>query len=572
MQAKIRILLVTFFLLFVCLSARLFYWQVVVADELSQKAQGQYNSSTVTNAPRGNIMASDGSFWVIRNNVWQIAANPKTIKNKPEFIASYLAPLLTENKEDMASVSAMTQKINNLLLKNNSSWVLIANKVNDSVKKNIQSMNIDGLIFNQNEGRFYPEASTAAQILGFVGKDSEGQDVGYFGLEGYYNLPLSGKPGFVALEKDAKGVPILLRGKKEISAIKGVNLITGIDKRIQILIETKLNDGIVKYGAKGGSITVMDPYTGKILAMASSPSFDPSKFTQYSNELFKNPIISDTFEPGSIFKPIVMAAALDGNYIEPNTKCDICDGPLNVDGYQIKTWNNKYRANSTMTEVLVESDNVGMSFVAQKMGVDVFQDYIEKFGIGEKTGIDLQGEAVMSLRKRGTWSNVDLDAASFGQGVATTGIQIVRAVAAIANGGYLVNPHVVTEIQGDGWKNKLEIQEPKRIISQKAAMEAAQMMVDAANIGESKWAKIPGFDNVAVKTGTAQIPVAGHYDAKNTNHSFVGFAPVGKPKFIMLVTLQSPQSSLWAAETAAPLWYNIARDIFPYLGVQPGVY
>ncbi len=570
MQTKMRIVLVAFFLLFFVLAIRLSYWQVVMGQALSQKAQGQYDSSTVTQAPRGNILASDGSFWVLRNTVWQISANPRLVTQKPQSVAGALAPFLVDDKTNMASVSAESQRITSLLSRTNTSWVPVAKKIPDAVKKNIQALDIDGLDFTEQESRFYPEASSAAQLLGFVGKDEGGSDIGYFGLEGYYNLPLSGKPGFVGQEKDAKGVPILLGGNKEVSAIKGVDITTSIDKRIQLLVEKNLTDGIVKYGAIGGSVTVMDPFNGEIMAMASLPSFDPQKYWQYNNSLFKNPVISDTFEPGSIIKPVVMAAALDGNFVEPDTKCDICSGPLNVDGYQIKTWNNKYKPDITMTEVIVESDNVGMSFVGQKMGADTLYNYLQKFGIGLVSGIDLQGESAPSLRKKGTWSNVDLDTASFGQGVAVTGIQMIRAVAAIANGGYLPNPHVVKQIEGDGWEEKTDALAPKRIISQKAADEAAQMMVDAANLGEAKWTKIPGFDNVAAKTGTAQIPVAGHYDATKTNHSFIGFAPVGRPRFVMLVTLQSPTISPWAAETAAPVWYSIARDIFPYLGIQPG--
>lgn len=551
------------------LVARLFYWQVIMGGTLSQRAHGQYNSSVVTSAPRGNILAPDGSYWVLRNNVWQITANPKIIKESPNSIALMLVPLISENANDPSSVSAEIKTMATQLSKTNVSWVPLADRIQDSIKNKIEDLKIKGISFSPSESRFYPEASSAAQVLGFLGKGSDGGSIGYFGLEGYYNLPLSGKSGFIGQEKDAKGIPIFLDGKKEIAAIKGTDITISLDKRIQLSVEKNLVDGISKYGAKGGSVIVMNPTTGEIMAMTSFPSFDPGKYWKYGNQLFKNPIISDSFEPGSIFKPVVMAAALDGGFIEPNTICDICDGPLNVDGYQIKTWNNKYRSNSTMTDVIVESDNVGMSFVGQKMGVDVFQDYIKKFGIGAATGIDLQGESVPQLRKKGTWSDVDLDTASFGQGVAVTSIQMIRAVAAIANGGYLPYPHLVTQIHGDNWQEKIAIPPPVKIISQKAALEATQMMVDAANIGEAKWAKIPGFDNVAAKTGTAQIPVAGHYDPTNTNHSFVGFAPAGHPKFIMLVTLQSPTTSPWAAETAAPLWYSIARDLFPYLGISP---
>ncbi len=570
MQVKIRIVLGIFLLLFLGLLIRLAYWQVVMGQTLSQKAQGQYNSSTITQAPRGNIMAADGSFWVLRSSVWEISANPKEIDSKPGGVADKIAPLLVDDKADSASAAAEARRITGLLSKSNSSWVLLADRVTDEVKKNIQAFGIKGVNFEEEAGRFYPEASAAAQLLGFVGRDEAGGDIGYFGLEGYYNLPLSGKPGFVGQEKDAKGIPILLGGNKQVAAIKGVDIVTSIDKRIQLLAEKNLSLGIEKYGAAGGSVTVMNPYTGEILAMVSLPSFEPANYRKYSNELFKNPVISDTFEPGSIIKPIVMASGLDGGFVDPDTECNICGGPLNVDGYQIKTWNNKYTPDITMDQVIIESDNVGMSFVGQKMGADNLYNYFQKFGIGTETGVDLQGEAAVPLRKKGTWSNVDLDTASFGQGVAVTGIQMVRATSAIANGGYLPSPHVVKEIIGDGWQRKIDPPPNPRIISQKAAAETAGMMVDAANLGEAKWAKIPGFDNVAVKTGTAQIPVAGHYDETKTNHSFIGFAPVGEPKFVMLVTLESPSSSPWAAETAAPLWYSIGRDLFPYLGIQPG--
>jgi cell division protein FtsI/penicillin-binding protein 2 len=570
MQVKIRIVLVIFILLFAGLTVRLSYWQIVMGKSLSERAKGQYNSSTVTSAPRGNILAADGSFLVLRNSVWQISANPKIIEDKPQAIAGKIAPFLTEDAENTASVSAEADRLKALLSKNNLSWVLLANKVADGAKKNIQALGIKGLNFAEQEGRFYPEASSSAQILGFVGKDENGEDIGYFGLEGYYNLPLSGKPGFLGQEKDARGVPILLGGNKEVSAIRGVDLVTSIDKRIQLMIEKKLEEGISKYGAVGGNITVMDPYTGEIMAMAALPSFDPQKYGTYGDSLFRNPVISNTFEPGSILKPIVMASALDTGLIRPDTPCDICSGPLNVDGFTLKTWNNEYTAGITMDETIIHSDNIGMSFVGKKMGADSMYDYLQKFGFGLKTGIDLQGEAAPPMRKKGTWSNVDLYTSSFGQGIAVTGLQMVRAVAAIANGGALPTPHIVKEIRGDGWQEKSDISPPVKIISEKAAAEAAQMMLNAANIGESKWAKVPGFDNIAAKTGTAQIPVAGHYDPTKTNHSFIGFAPVSRPRFVMLVTLQSPTLSPWAAETAAPVWYSVARELFPYLGIQPG--
>lgn len=566
MQGKIRFLSLIFILLFLALGVRLFWWQVIKASSLASQARNQHTSSKVTSAPRGNIFASDGTLWVARVPAWNIWANPKLLSLPVSEVAYKLSQLTFDEKSEQTSRDEEMRLLP--LLQKDTTWVSLKQKVSDSIKKNIEALNIKGLGYDSIETSFYPEASSAAQLLGFVGKDTDGGDIGYFGLEGYYNLPLSGKPGFLSGEKNAKGAPILMDGATQVSAVSGVDLLTNIDKRVQIVAETELAKGIEKYGAIGGSITIMDPKTGKVLAMANLPSFNPSDYGSYSNSLFKNPIITDTFEPGSILKVVVMAAGLDAGVVRPDTPCDICSEPLKLDKYFIKTWNDKYTPNITMTETIVESDNVGMSFVGQKLGADGMYDYLSKFGFGQKTGIDLQGEVGSKLRQKGTWNVVDLATASFGQGIAVTGLQMVRAVSAIANGGYLVTPRVVNMVKGDGWEEKVETEVPVRIISEQAASEATQMMVKAANDGEAKWCKIPGY-NIAGKTGTAQIPVAGHYDATNTNHSFIGFAPVGNPKFIMLVTLNSPQTSPWAAETAAPLWYAVAKDLFPYFGIAP---
>ncbi|MEK7112039.1 MAG: penicillin-binding protein 2, partial [Patescibacteria group bacterium] len=410
--------------------------------------------------------------------------------------------------------------------------------------------------------------SSAAHLLGFVGKDEEGGDLGYFGLEGYYNLALSGKPGFESLEKDAQGTPILLGDTSEILAINGVDLLTNIDKAVQRSLEKRLLEGMERYGASGGTAIVMNPTNGAILGMSSFPSYDPKNYFKFGDSFFKNPAVSDTFEPGSVFKVLIMAAALDAGAVEPDTVCEICAGPLKVDKYFIETWNKEYRPDSTMLDVIVHSDNVGMAFVGQKIGADTLYDYLDKFGIGSATGIDLQGESSPLLRERGTWNIVDLATASFGQGVAVTPIQMIKAVGIIANGGKVVKPQVVDKLLGEGWEEDIKPEIGERVISQETVAEITAMMVEAARNGEAKWTHLRGF-SVAGKTGTAQIPIAGHYDDEKTIASFIGFAPAVNPKFIMLVTLKEPQTSPWASETAAPLWYSIARDLFPYFGIQP---
>lgn len=572
MLNRLRIYSALLLLLFLALVVRLFYWQILRGKDLSNQARLQYQTGQTISAPRGNILASDGSWLVARSRSWLAYAYLPELDMDISEIADSLAPFLADSNNsesrDKELVLYEANNIKSLLTKDSVTWVPLKNKLDSSTKENIEALDISGIGFEPEELRVYPEASSSAHILGFVGKNEEGEDVGYFGLEGYYDLSLSGKPGFLSRESDATGAPIVIGDSSEVSAIGGVDLLTNIIKPIQITLDKKLAEGLRKYGASAGTAIIMDPTTGGILAMSSYPSYDPSTYFDFSNELFKNPAVSDSFEPGSVFKVIIMASALDDGVVEPDTKCDICGGPARVDKYTIETWDNTYRPDSVMTDVIVNSDNVGMVFVGQKIGKEKLHEYLKKFGVGELTGIDLQGEATPKLRERDDWSIVDLATASFGQGVATTPIQIARAVAAIANDGVILTPQVVDKIVGAGWEEDIKPTGAKRVISKKAANEMTAMMVEAAKNGEAKWTHLRGF-GVAGKTGTAQIPIAGHYDEEKTIASFVGFAPADDPKFVMLVTLREPQSSPWASETAAPLWYSIAKDLFLYFGIQP---
>ena len=564
LSSRVKILTALFLLTFAALVVRLFFWQIIKGKVLSAQARGQYEVGVTLSAPRGNILASDGTWLAARESGWLVFASMPNLKESHTSVAEKLSHLLVEEEE----VSGEVDRIKGLLPKEGAVWIPLKHKVKEEAKKNIEALGIDGIGFELEEMRSYPEASAAAQLLGFVGKNLEGADTGYFGLEGYYDLALSGKPGYQSGEEDARGVPILLDDNKEVSAIGGVDLVTHIDKGLQILSEKKLKEGIEKYGAKAGSVIISNPKTGAILASVSYPSYEPGKYYDYGNEFFKDPVIANSFEPGSVFKVLVMAAALDAGAVEPDTVCDICSGPLKVDKYTIETWNKEYRADSTMVDVIVHSDNVGMSFVGQKLGADALYDYLDAFGIGKVTGIDLQGEGAPKLRERGTWNVVDLAVASFGQGIAVTPIQMVKAVGAIANGGVMYTPQVVDKLEGVGWEEDVKPEEGTRVISKKAADEITSMMVLAASSGEAKWTHLRGF-KVAGKTGTAQIPISGHYDQESTIASFVGFAPANDPKFLMLVTLREPVSSPWASETAAPLWYQIAKDLFIYFGIQP---
>lgn len=544
-------------LLFVLITGRLFYWQVVKAEMLSGLAQSQYSGLIKVTPKRGEIKTSDG-FPIAANKVsYLLYINPTEIKDKNRTVQT-LASLLDITK---ASVSA--QLLPDRL------WVPIKEGVAALKKEEIEKLQLPGVGFEERYTRFYPEASIAAHLIGFVGKNEGGQDKGYVGLEGFYDRLLKGKEGYAIELRDALGRPIIPRRTQMTSGLDGGNLFLSLDRSIQFLVEQKLKDGIRKYGALGGMIGIMDPQTGNIVAMASSPSFSPGKYWQYDEGLYKNPFITNTYEPGSTLKPIVMASAIDAGLITPQTKCNICSGPISVSGYELHTWNDKYYKDTNMIEVIQHSDNTGMVFVAQKLGVDRMISYLTKFGIGKLTDIDLQGEIAPSFKPRSSWYDVDLATTGFGQGISVTPIELLTAFSTLANGGKLMQPRVVTAFENaNGEVLKIPTKVQGTPISEKTAKVVTEILVNAVEKGEAQWTKLKGY-RIAGKTGTASIPVRGHYDPNSTIASFIGFAPVDKPKFVMLVILEKPTTSIYAAETAAPIFFDVARELLSYYGIPP---
>lgn len=575
---RLKIIPLIFFLVGAVTIARLFYWQIIKGEELSVIAEKQHFESLEIPALRGEIRSSDGSLLAGNLSAYLVYAEIPKLQKSPVALAEELAPVLikTEKSTESAEVdpkiliSERKKRTQANLERENAVWVPLAHKVEDKIKREIENLNLSGLGFEREDMRFYPEASMAAELLGFVGSDEQGNAQGYFGLEGKYNLELRGRPGFLRQEKDAQGRPILL-GKTRLQPTEnGRNLVLGLDRTVQFSVERRLKEGIEKYGAKSGSVVVMEPQSGQILAMASFPRYNPTSFFLYDKALYPNPIVTSSYEPGSTFKVLVMAAALNEGAVLPETRCDKCAGPRTIGDYTIKTWNSKYYPNSTMTEVLEHSDNVGMVFTSEKLGQEKFYKYLSDFGIGENTGIDLQEESSPELRPKKDWYPIDWATVAFGQGIAVTPIQMLRAVGAIANDGKIMEPHVVKEvIDPEGKVMKIKPKTVRQVVSAKTAKILTEMLINAVEKGEAKWAKPEGF-RIAGKTGTAQIPLAGHYDQDKTIASFVGFAPADNPKFVMLVTLQEPTSSPWGSETAAPLWFNISRDLFTYFGITPG--
>lgn len=546
-----------FILSFLLIDARLYYWQIVMADELSLKGQSQYGAEVKLTPQRGEIKTSDG-FTIAANKLsYLIFANPKVISEK-EIIASTLGHLLSI---DVATISAS--------LSRDSYWSPLKSQIDENLKNKIESLHLLGIGFEDQQNRYYPEASMAAKILGFVGKDKNGDPQGYFGLEGYYDRQLRGKAGNTYQIRDAWGNLIPAKMSDFTGIIDGRTLVLYVDRVIQYILEEELKKGIEKYEADSGMAGIMDPRTGGILAMSAFPDYDPRSYQEYSDELYKNPFISDTYEPGSTFKPIIMSSAIDAGKVNSDTICTICNAPVEIGGYTIRTWNNKYNPNSTMNEIIQHSDNIGMVFTGKAIGLDMMLEYLKIFGIGEMTGIDLQGEVAPGIRPRDSWYPIDLATATFGQGISVTPIELLSAFASIANEGKRMEPHVVNIIETpEGDSIKIPLKVLSQPISSKTAKIMTEILVNAVDKGEAKWAKPPGF-RIAGKTGTAQIALAGHYDQENTITSFIGFAPADDPKFVMLIILNRPKTSIYGSETAAPIFFNIARKILTYYNIPP---
>lgn len=558
MILRYRIVLGFFTLIFGVIVLRLFYWQVVKADELKEIANIQYGRSINIEPMRGEIETSDG-FPIAANKIsYLVYANPKEVKDRLS-LSRTAARLLDL---DEASVSAQ--------LDQDLYWVPLKSGINVDEKNALEKEEIAGLGFQQQFERYYPEASVAAHLLGFAGKDENGNSKGYFGVEGYYDRLLRGKSGTAIQIHDALGRPILARAASDESfGTDGSSLVLNVNRSIQFLAEKKLKEGIEKYGARGGMVGIMDPKTGAIIAMAGFPNFDPKNYQEFDGSTYKNPFISDLYEPGSTFKPLVMSAAFNEKLLKPQSTCPICSKPVSVGGYDLHTWDDKYFPNTTMLEVIQHSDNTGMVYAAQKLGLDRMTEYFDRYGIGKITGIDLEGESAPMIKPKNDWYTVDLATAGFGQGITVTPIELLTAFSSIANNGVMMEPHVVASVKDyNGKVTKINPKVIGRPIDSSTAKVMTEVLVNAVNKGEAKWAKLDGY-RVAGKTGTASIPVEGKYDSTQTIPSFIGFAPANNPKFVMLVILDRPTARIYGAETAAPIFFNIAKDLFSYYQIPP---
>lgn len=460
------------------------------------------------------------------------------------------------------------------LTKKNDPYEPIRKKITDEQLEQVKNLNMPGIDFIMEKHRFYPEGNVGSQVLGFVGFTDKGQ-TGRYGLEGFFNEELSGRGGAIRTERSAGGELIIINDREYSKPLDGSDLVLTINRSIQFMACNKLSEEASRHGADGGSVVVMDPSTGAILAMCSWPDYDPNNYADIEDaNVYNNPAIFDQYEPGSIFKVITMAAGVDSGKITPETFYQD-NGYINIEGWPKPIKNSDYETAGAhgwvnMITVLEKSLNTGSIFAMLQTGVGEFGQYVERFGFGEKTGIELETEVegnINSLRAKNV-RPVEAATASFGQGITVTPLQITSAFAAIVNGGILMQPYLVKEIITPSG-NKIETQprEIRRVISERAALLVSGMMVRVVDDGHAKLAKVDGYF-IGGKTGTAQVAdkeKKGYGD--KTIHTFVGFGPVDDPKFVMLVKLDDPKDMEFAASSVTPIFGQIAEFILNYYQV-----
>ena len=423
---------------------------------------------------------------------------------------------------------------------------------------------LSGLSLVPNPKRVYPNGELAGHVLGFVNQENEG----YFGVEGFYDEWLSGKP--ITISRPM--IPPEARAQPDPPA--GVNLVLTLDMDIQQMVERELEAAIESSGAESGEIIVMDPQNGEILALAAWPKLDPNNYEPWlievdGQEPVITPAVGAMFEPGSTFKVIIMASAIDAGVVEPDSEF-IDTGQIEVGGNTIRNWNGEAWGPQTMLGCLENSLNVCLAWVAsEKLGASTLYSYLRAFGVGHLTGVDLSGEVTGQLRtpRHPDWTESDLGTNSFGQGVSLTPMQMMAAVGAVANDGVMVQPHIVRQIVGPNGAYSPRTTVLGRPVSSETARTMTEMLATTMQ-GETAYASLAGY-RLAGKTGTAQIPGDFGYDPEWTIASFIGWGPVEDPQFLVLVRLDKPEISPWGSVVAAPVFQKVVQRLVVFLDIPP---
>ncbi len=551
LKFRLASLLAIFLVLFIALLSRAFQLQVLSGEQLKKLAQRQHITTLPIPSERGMIYDRNGEKLAMSVLADSVCADPTRITD-PAKASRRIAAVLNLNAE------AVFRKISEP-----KSFCWLARKISPEQAAQVQAANIEGVFLIKEPKRFYPNGPLAAHLIGFSGFDAEGLE----GLEKKYDGYLRGKPEKLTWARDAKGKKLFLHVERTASPRDGsANLVLTIDSRIQYLVETHLKQAVQDKGAKGGVAIVMDPKTGEILALANEKAFNPNNIRGLTSDIWRNRAIADAFDPGSTFKPFLVAAAIEEKVVRESDRFFCENGHYAVANRVIREANRKRHGYLSVRDILKYSSNIGSAKIAEKLGREKYYDYIRSFGFGAKTGIDVSGEANGLLRPVKNWTRVDTAAIAFGQGISVTAIQLITAMSAIANDGVLMKPFVVRGLT-DRNNQPIKMFGPetvRRVVSAQTARRLTAMLtqVVGAEDGTGKNAHIINVD-VAGKTGTAQKFdfARGVYSSERVRTSFIGFFPSDNPQVVILVILDEPQRDKWGGVAAAPVFKNIGEQI-----------
>ena len=526
---------------------RLVSFQIIRDEELADLGRKFQNWDVIARPDRGIIFDRNHAVLAGNGNDYQVGISPSLVTNDEQIATGLVSILQMPRSEIMNKLDSEYP------------FELLAGRISPETAEAIRSLPYaDEIQLDPQPRRTYPQGDLMCYVLGYT--DFNG--LGGAGIEGYYQIELAGQEAFASVHISP------LVEQESIIAKEGADLVLTIDRTVQHVVEQHLNRAIEQYQAESGTIIVMDPRTGAIIAMASKPCYNPYDFYDVEEELLLNPIVSQQYEPGSVMKLITMAAALDSGTVTPSTTY-YDSGVIVVGGYPLYNWDRSARGTVDMTGLLANSLNVGAATIATWMGPDTLYSYLQRFGFGRPTGIDLMSETsgLLPLPGASNWTETNIGTNAFGQGLAVSPLQMISSVSALANGGALMQPYVVQEIHNDG---EVFVHEPtvmSRPVSKHTAEEVTAMAIIAVRT-EVFGAQVEGY-TVAGKTGTAQIPEGGIYHPTDTIGSFIGWLPADDPEIIVLVKLDRTKASPWGSMTAAPVFAELVDDLVALLDIPP---
>lgn len=544
-----------FAVVFLMIGGRAFQLQVLQGNKLMARGQQQHLQESIVLPKRGAVIDRTGEPLALSMESQSVFVRPRRIQDADAVsrkLSEILNLRLAEVREKVTSEKP---------------FVWIKRQISSPEAEKVQALKLEGVGMQHEPNRHYPQGQLAGQLIGFVGRDSEGLE----GLELKYNDYIRGETGSSVAERDAHGRRVLVQGVEGLRVPPGSDIHLTLDTAIQHMAEKELEASILKYRAKAGVAIIVEPFTGEVLALANYPSFNPNLYNKQSADQRRNRAVADSFEPGSTFKTVLAAAALEEGVVgkEDLFYCEMGRFP-----YAGRIINDTHPHGwLSFSKILQVSSNIGFTKVADKLKKERYFKYIEKFGFGRTTGIDVPGEVPGLVRRPETWAAIDLATHAFGQGIATTPMQMVMAYAAIANGGILMRPYVTRRVISPQGEVLLENQPHvvRRVISEKTAKQLTSMLSEVTEEGGTGvMANIEGFA-VAGKTGTAQKadPVHGGYSAKKRVASFVGFVPANEPRLVALVLIDEPEANVYGGVVAAPVFRNVAQGALRRLAVAP---